>query len=45
MLFRSWARARDLEFLVLWPSELSVAFYTRHGFAQGGEAMELHFEE
>lgn len=41
----SWARERDLEFLVLWPSELSVEFYKRHGFSQGGEAMELHFDE
>lgn len=32
---REWARSADLEFLVLWPSERSVSFWGRSGFAEG----------
>ena len=36
-----WARTRGLESLILWPSERSVPFYERLGFAASADAMEL----
>jgi len=30
---RAWAEARDLELLLVWPSEASADFYARAGFA------------
>ena len=36
---QAWAKEQDLEFLILWPSEESVSFYERAGFAPG-EAVE-----
>lgn len=41
----AWARGQELEFLVLWPSEESVAFYERAGFRRSPDALELHFDE
>lgn len=35
----NWARSADLELLVVWPSETSVAHYVRHGFADRGEPL------
>lgn len=35
------AREQRLEFLIVWPSERSVPYYARVGFAPSGEAMEL----
>ena len=32
---KSWARERDLEFLVLWPSPQSMPFWARGGFSAG----------
>jgi GNAT superfamily N-acetyltransferase len=40
-----WARAQELDFLVLWPSEESVRFYERAGFVHSPDALELHFQE
>lgn len=37
-----WAREKGLTFLVVWPSELSVEFYERHGFHRAEEVMEHH---
>lgn len=37
---QAWALAQDLEFLVVWPSERSVSFYQRAGFA-GRDALEF----
>lgn len=31
---RAWAEGRDLELLLVWPSDTSTAFYTRAGFGQ-----------
>lgn len=37
------ARKDELELLIVWPSEESVEYYKRAGFAPSGEAMELAF--
>jgi GNAT superfamily N-acetyltransferase len=34
-----WARANDVELLVVWPSEESVSFYERAGFATGRDPL------
>lgn len=36
----AWARARDLELLIVWPSERSRALYARAGFRAESEVME-----
>lgn len=36
-----WAREADLELLLLWPSERSVPFYQRAGFAADPEVVTL----
>jgi hypothetical protein len=36
-----WARAEDLELLMVWPSEASVDFYGRAGFERDPEALVL----
>ena len=36
-----WAHEMDLEMVVVWPSELSVAWYQRHGFEPSTEMHEL----
>ena len=33
----NWAKAQDLEFLVVWPGEESIRFYERAGFAFDAE--------
>ncbi|MBA3376851.1 MAG: GNAT family N-acetyltransferase [Actinobacteria bacterium] len=35
----AWARDENIELLVVWPSEESVGFYRRHGFAGEGEPL------
>jgi GNAT superfamily N-acetyltransferase len=35
-----WARAQDLESLIVWPSETSVGFYQRAGFRDTSEMLE-----
>jgi GNAT superfamily N-acetyltransferase len=35
----SWATAEDVELLVVWPSEESVGFYERAGFASGRDPL------
>jgi GNAT superfamily N-acetyltransferase len=35
----AWARESDVELLVVWPSEASIAHYERHGFADRGEPL------
>ena len=37
----AWASSRDLENLVVWPSERSVPFYGRAGFLLDNEALSL----
>jgi GNAT superfamily N-acetyltransferase len=39
-----WARYQELELLLLWPSDRSVAFYERAGFVRSPEALELHLD-
>jgi GNAT superfamily N-acetyltransferase len=36
-----WAKERQMEFLIVWPSRASVEFYERQGFTASGEAYEL----
>jgi GNAT superfamily N-acetyltransferase len=40
-----WAKGNGITFLLVWPSETSVAFYERHGFERAGEAMENHLRQ
>jgi len=40
----AWAKELGLTFLMVWPSELSVEFYARHGFKQAKEVMENHLK-
>jgi len=37
----AWATANGVDRIVLWPTEASVALYTRHGFTRAGDVMEL----
>ena len=37
----AWAKARQLEFLILWPSERSIPYYQRAGFEHPREMLEL----
>lgn len=37
-----WAKENGFTFLTVWPSEASVKFYERHGFARAEEMMENH---
>ena len=37
-----WGRHRDLQLLIVWPSEEAPPFYRRAGFQEGTEEMELH---
>lgn len=41
---KEWARAAGLEMLIVWPSERSVPFYRRAGFAPDGEMLQLSLE-
>lgn len=36
-----WARSRDLESLIVWPSDDSESFYARGGFVDDGEIRTL----
>jgi len=40
----AWARAHDVDRVILWPSARSVSLYQRHGFTQQGSVMELALE-
>jgi GNAT superfamily N-acetyltransferase len=37
----AWAREADLEMIIVWPSERSVAWYRRGGFVPSREMVEL----
>ena len=37
----AWARAQQMDRVILWPSPRSVTLYERHGFVHGGDVMEL----
>ncbi len=39
-----WALEQRLELLIVWPSERSVSFYRRAGFAPSAEMLELHLD-
>jgi GNAT superfamily N-acetyltransferase len=41
----AWARARDLEMLIVWPSDASQSFYARAGFAKDDEMRTLHLRD
>lgn len=36
---KAWAMTEHLEFLLLWPSVRSVAWYKRHGFREASDAL------
>lgn len=36
-----WARAEDLELLIVWPSDRAVSFYRRLGFDTENDVMQL----
>lgn len=40
-----WAKAEDLELLIVYPSERAVSFYERAGFYLENEVMELRLRE
>ena len=37
----AWARAEQIDRVILWPSARSVTLYERHGFTHRGDVMEL----
>jgi len=37
----AWARANEVDRVILWPSSRSVPLYERHGFTRRGTVMEL----
>jgi GNAT superfamily N-acetyltransferase len=37
----AWARAANIDRVILWPSARSVTLYERHGFTRHGDVMEL----
>jgi GNAT superfamily N-acetyltransferase len=37
----AWARAEQIDRVILWPSARSVTLYERHGFTHHGDVMEL----
>jgi GNAT superfamily N-acetyltransferase len=37
----AWARAAEVDRVILWPSARSVTLYERHGFTHHGDVMEL----
>jgi GNAT superfamily N-acetyltransferase len=41
----AWARENGLTFLMVWPSESSVDFYSRYGFKRAEEVMENHLKK
>jgi GNAT superfamily N-acetyltransferase len=36
-----WARSKNAETVILWPTERSKPFYLRHGFLFAGDSMEF----
>jgi len=42
---RHWASAQRMELLIVWPSERSVPFYQRAGFARQADPLVLSLEE
>ncbi|WP_227779572.1 MULTISPECIES: hypothetical protein [Paenibacillus] len=40
----NWSKENEVEFLILWPSNESVEFYSRNGFSQSEEALEKHWD-
>lgn len=38
-----WSKENQVEFLIVWPSDESVQFYSRNGFSRCEEAMEKHW--
>jgi GNAT superfamily N-acetyltransferase len=41
----AWAKAEDLELLIVYPSERAVTFYRRAGFYSENDVMELRLRE
>ena len=37
----AWAKAEDVDRVVLWPSKKSVSLYERHRFTRDGDVMEM----
>lgn len=42
---QEWARGQHIEFLILWPSEESVAFYQRAGFVRNVDILEYEVQQ
>ncbi len=40
-----WAKAEPLEYIILWPSPLSVSFYQRMGFEYPTDALQLILQD
>jgi ABC-type antimicrobial peptide transport system ATPase subunit len=41
---KAWCCERNMEELIVWPSERSVRFYERAGFKTKNDVMEMVFE-
>ena len=41
----AWAKAQELEFVILWPSERSVPYYERLGFERPDDVLLLTLED
>jgi N-acetylglutamate synthase-like GNAT family acetyltransferase len=41
---QAWARAEELEHVILWPSARAVPFYLRAGFQQNGDILQWDIE-
>lgn len=37
----NWAKKKDLELLIVWPSNQAIKFYERQGFKNKNDIMEL----
>ena len=36
-----WAKSKDAQMVILWPTDRSKPFYLRHGFTFAGDSMQL----
>jgi GNAT superfamily N-acetyltransferase len=42
---KQWAKTEDLELLIVWPSQVSVAFYERVGFSRNNGVLECSIRD
>ena len=40
----AWSRSKDINTIILWPTERSKPFYMRHGFATAEDFMQLKIQ-